>query len=397
MEVVSRAAGSHEFDLFAPVKPWPELPPADDGLVRRLESAVGQVSLLAAGPERTLPLLSARAFRPIVALTRVRAAEAMATRLINMGRYDAVLVAPCQVTQAPALIANLVPPTVYAIHEGRRRSIEPGYRSAMQWRGERASKGLRRLPVRARRAAGRLWDLALGAQDRRAVRAATALGCNSRYTAEVVSSIYGRAARVIPPGVDAEVFALKSGPPGTQAISVGGLDPTKGHDLAIRGLAALPIARRPALDIVFERALDGYQIYLEGLARDLQVEVSFHRQIRDRRLAQLYGAAGVTICAAHLEPFGLTALESMAVGTPVVAVREGGFVETVEDGLTGWLVARDAESIARGIIAIQDGKTARPEVIRGRATAWSWDRTASEFCELLESVANPVISRTPEP
>ena len=46
----------------------------------------------------------------------------------------------------------------------------------------------------------------------------------------------------------------------------------------------------------------------------------------------------------HLEPFGLAAIEAMASGTPVVAVREAGPCETVVDGETGFLCERDPDA-----------------------------------------------------
>ena len=64
------------------------------------------------------------------------------------------------------------------------------------------------------------------------------------------------------------------------------------------------------------------------------------RGVDDKELADLYGAARLLIAAAIHEPFGLTPLEAMATGTPVVAVADGGYVETVRPGVNGALVPR---------------------------------------------------------
>jgi glycosyltransferase involved in cell wall biosynthesis len=49
------------------------------------------------------------------------------------------------------------------------------------------------------------------------------------------------------------------------------------------------------------------------------------------------------------EDFGLTPLEAMASGKPVVAVNEGGFVETVVDGRTGKLVSADRDELVKTV------------------------------------------------
>jgi glycosyltransferase involved in cell wall biosynthesis len=46
------------------------------------------------------------------------------------------------------------------------------------------------------------------------------------------------------------------------------------------------------------------------------------------------------------EPFGLVMIESMACGTPVIAYRTGSVPEIVDHGVTGWIVADDAEAVA---------------------------------------------------
>ncbi len=46
------------------------------------------------------------------------------------------------------------------------------------------------------------------------------------------------------------------------------------------------------------------------------------------------------------EPFGLVMIEAMACGTPVVAWNRGSVPEIVEDGVTGFVVASEAEAVA---------------------------------------------------
>jgi glycosyltransferase involved in cell wall biosynthesis len=46
------------------------------------------------------------------------------------------------------------------------------------------------------------------------------------------------------------------------------------------------------------------------------------------------------------EPFGLSVVESMACGTPVIAYRKGSMPEVVDDGVTGFLVASADEAVS---------------------------------------------------
>ncbi|MBI3495470.1 glycosyltransferase [Candidatus Berkelbacteria bacterium] len=55
-------------------------------------------------------------------------------------------------------------------------------------------------------------------------------------------------------------------------------------------------------------------------------------------LRYYYSAAAVTVVPSYYEPFGLVAIESMAMGTPVVASRVGGLKWSLQDGITGFLV-----------------------------------------------------------
>ena len=124
-------------------------------------------------------------------------------------------------------------------------------------------------------------------------------------------------------------------------MSLGRLAAAKGHDFVIDVLAALPAAERPALEIVCDDAPADEQRALELRAARAGVTLTVHHRISEAALVEAYRRARVVLCAAHHEPFGLAPPEAMACGTPVIAVREGGFAETVADGVTGFLLPRD--------------------------------------------------------
>jgi glycosyltransferase involved in cell wall biosynthesis len=112
------------------------------------------------------------------------------------------------------------------------------------------------------------------------------------------------------------------------------------------------------------------------------------RASADRLLAE-YAAALCVVCPAFDEDFGLTCLEAMACGKPVVACRDGGgYVELIEDGVDGFLVEPTGPAIAAAIDRLRDVDLARTMGARGRekARAFTWPRAIDQVEAALERV-----------
>lgn len=105
----------------------------------------------------------------------------------------------------------------------------------------------------------------------------------------------------------------------------------KGLDLAIeaalKGNLELRIAGSPA----------GYYFEYEKLIKKSKGKVEFLGQVSDEELAKLYKEAKVFLALAKDEDFGITPVEAMSFGTPVIAFNGGGYKETVIDKKTGIL------------------------------------------------------------
>jgi D-inositol-3-phosphate glycosyltransferase len=89
---------------------------------------------------------------------------------------------------------------------------------------------------------------------------------------------------------------------------------------------------------------------LMTLAKTLEVEssVTFTGQRPRALLRYYYSAANVFVTTPWYEPFGITPLEAMACGTPVIGAMVGGIKSTVVDGKTGYLVApNDPQALAQ--------------------------------------------------
>jgi D-inositol-3-phosphate glycosyltransferase len=111
-------------------------------------------------------------------------------------------------------------------------------------------------------------------------------------------------------------------------------------------------------------------------------------------LHQYYSAADVAVTTPWYEPFGLTPLEAMACGRPVIGSAVGGITFTIADGVTGFLVPpQDPAALADKLELI----LAQPELRErmGRAARqrveqeFTWAATARRTAELYQSLLQP--------
>lgn len=80
-------------------------------------------------------------------------------------------------------------------------------------------------------------------------------------------------------------------------------------------------------------------------------------RIPSNELAVIMRDARAVVSMAHKEPFGLTPIEAFAVGTPAIFVNEGGFQDTITDGICGRLIERkDLEEWHRALQEAADPK-----------------------------------------
>jgi glycosyltransferase involved in cell wall biosynthesis len=205
--------------------------------------------------------------------------------------------------------------------------------------------------------------------------------------------------RTVPCGFDADEFApqdrlaarrrLGISPHEFVVLQLGRLVPRKGVDNVIRSLAHLPPEVPVRLLVVGgdgpepDEARTPEIARLRGVAREHGVEarVTFtgHRQ-RDV-LRHYYAAADVFVTTPWYEPFGITPLEAMACGRPVVGSDVGGIKYSVQDGVTGWLVpAHDPARLAERLRLLHDKPMlARAMGLAGARRArsmFTWERVA---------------------
>ena len=101
------------------------------------------------------------------------------------------------------------------------------------------------------------------------------------------------------------------------------------------------------------------------------------------RVRALGGARALLHLINFDEPFGLSVVEAMACGTPVIATRRGSMPEIIEDGVTGFLV----DDMAGAIDAIERAETIdRAACRRAVADRFSIDRMADDYIALYRRI-----------
>jgi len=172
-------------------------------------------------------------------------------------------------------------------------------------------------------------------------------------------------------------------------LYVGRLDPIKGLDVLLTAMARLKAAgalsEHQACLILLGGPVDEENAVWQELqalreAHHLQGLVAFIGPRNREVLPYYYAAADVVVLPSHYESFGLSVLEAMACGRPVVASQVGGLASLVRHGETGFLVPPQHPEALAGVLALLLGD-ARLRRRLGRCAAryarrYAWPRIA---------------------
>ncbi|MEP6953836.1 MAG: glycosyltransferase family 1 protein [Solirubrobacteraceae bacterium] len=210
---------------------------------------------------------------------------------------------------------------------------------------------------------------------RRALRVVTV----SSFSRDELRELLGVEAVVVPGGVDGRF--------------VPGVAPAAGFDRPYVLTVASRTARKNlgALEVAARRlAGEGIDLVAAGGDRPQFRDgastgsVRFLGPVPDADLPGLYAGALAFVLASLHEGFGLTALEAMACGTPVVAARAGALPETCADAAR-YADPRDPEGIADAIEAAIGDDSLRAAGPR-RAATFSWERTVAELDAVVRAL-----------
>jgi len=207
---------------------------------------------------------------------------------------------------------------------------------------------------------------------RAAARGAVAVVCVSQTTASDVRELWG---------IPAERIVVAAHGPGQDlARSGAGEEPEPASDPE-HFLYVGDAEPRKNLGTL----IAGYRLYRDGVDRPLPLVLAgsaviqadgvlVERHPSPARLAMLYGAAAALIQPSLYEGFGLTVLEAMSLGTPVLAARSPGLTEVCGEAAL-WAEPRSAESFAQALTRLHleaPLRAALAERGRARAAGFSW-------------------------
>jgi len=215
---------------------------------------------------------------------------------------------------------------------------------------------------------------------------------------------------LVPSGVNVERFspdgpAVAREPRRTRILTVARLVERKGVEDLVRALPAVPGAELVVVGGPPARELgeDPYARKLTRLAEACGVagRVVLAGAVPSHEMPRWYRSADMLAATPWYEPFGLTVLEAMACGVPVVATSVGGLADTVVDGVTGDLVPpRDPNQLGLVLRRLASDEVRRlsyaaASVDRALHT-YAWPRIADRLARVYASVAGVATEPTRE-
>jgi len=201
---------------------------------------------------------------------------------------------------------------------------------------------------------------------------------NSKEVASRIKKFYRKNSKVIYPPVDIPKGLSKSKEK-KYYLAGGRLARPKRVDLAIKVCTKLKLPLK-----VFGKGFAGYGEELRNMAGPT---VEFLGEVTEKKKWELMAGAKAYFFPAELEDFGITPVEAMAAGAPVIAFRSGGVLETVIDGKTGiFFDEASVASLTKAVKKFQKSKIKSEDCIK-QARKFSTERFKKEIKTFIKKHA----------
>lgn len=188
---------------------------------------------------------------------------------------------------------------------------------------------------------------------------------NSGFVSQRIQAYWGRESQVIHPFVRLERFPFSASSAATKRdfyLIVSAFAPYKKIDLALQAFLKLGLPVK-----VVGSGQESKKLHDQFRSP----KIEFFGSVSDEALSKLYRSAKALVFPG-IEDFGITPLEAMASGTPVIALRGGGLLETIHEGVSGiFFDQQSSDAIEKVILKFESGEKINPEACRQQAEKFS--------------------------
>ena len=289
---------------------------------------------------------------------------------MDLTKYDVVIVSSAGTYTSPNFVKMNKKATLITYYHTPPRYLY-GYPVANDWKNNIARRFLLVL--------GQIPMFFLRILDKRAAQIPDYILANSNEVAGRIRRFYNREATVIYPPV--EIPKNEDVVKKENFYLIGGrISRHKGHDIAIKAFSRLGLPLK-----VFGGTFASYG--LEQFKKFAGSNIDFLGEITDGEKWNLMKKAKGFVFPSEAEDFGIIPVEAMAVGTPVIALKQGGQLETVVDGKTGiFFDERTPESLMEAVKKFEKMKFNSQDCIT-QAKKFSKERFKKEIVEFINKNA----------
>ena len=205
-----------------------------------------------------------------------------------------------------------------------------------------------------------------------------------------INNTFANKIKVISPGVESSWFEVERKPSSsTELLFWGRIEEEKGLREFFHALKTVSkMVKDVSLTIVGEgNRLREYKSLVADLS--LTDRVRFTGWLCSTEIQNLTARSSLGIFPSRVESFGLSVVEAMAAGLPVIAASGGAVPENIEQGVTGTLVpVNDADALARAIIFILENVQHAESMAKAAKMVvqekFTWDKAANKMIDLYE-------------
>lgn len=292
-----------------------------------------------------------RLYKDTVELAKLYKLHKQIAHDVESKKYDFIIVHPSKFTQAPFVLRFLKNKCIYYCQEPLRIVYDKNLSklSFVKFHKKIYEFIIRKIRKRI---------------DLKNINSASKVLTNSKFSKTSIMKSYHINAKICYLGVDTNIFKPLNVNKSYDILFIGNKDKT--YDLLSDSLKLFKV--KPKLHTMFR---------------------GNKKTLLDEELVKIYNKSKILVALNQNEPLGLIPLEAMACGTPVIAVNEGGYKESIIDGNTGFLVERNASALSNSIskllnndkLRINMSESARKYIKEN----WTWDKSIKSFLSIIKN------------